>query len=297
MPPDDHGGDGPLVPSIVPSVLNAPPVRAVLGDGALGAFALRSIFDEWLHFENFMPFETAKGLTKNPGESHDYISWAVPESLLVKAFLANAARNAGVMEVEKEPPAVNEAIDGSAKATDIAMVNEIATFRAALQKQTWLRQRSVFDLDALHQDLSLLRFAMDKGILEKDAHDDILISLLGVQPSRGKGHDEMDRERRLDLHRKKARRISSELLLDCKVLHDFPTIFLLDSREIALKWWRSSTLIHNYRVVIQRFIAVLQEWPAMLGWKEDLLSLLHTREGDDLGDRLLKEFELSWKVQ
>ena len=37
--------------SIVPSVLTAPPVRAVLGDGAFGAFALRSIFVEWLHYD------------------------------------------------------------------------------------------------------------------------------------------------------------------------------------------------------------------------------------------------------
>jgi hypothetical protein len=123
-------------------------------------------------------------------------------------------------------------------------------------------------------------FAMDANLLENGAHDEILISLLRVPPFRGKGHDKMDRERRLDKHRLKARGVSTALLLDCKVLRDFPTIFLLDSREIPLRWWHNSTLIHNYRVVLQRFIAVLEGWSAIEGWKDDLLTLLHAREGD-----------------
>jgi len=272
---------------IVRSVLNAPTVRAVLGDGAFGVFALNSLFVEWLHLETVKPLESAKELTKNPEESIEYRSCVVHDSSLGIAFRADAA---SPLSVEKTPSAaevmvfdegqavVNEVNDGSAGSNSReTMVTEIATFGAALSKQTWLRQRSVFDLDALHQDLSLLRFAKDKGILEKDAHDDILINLLGVQPPRGNASDEMDQERRLDRHRKKARRLSSELLLDCQVLRDFPTIFLLDSREISLRWWRNSTLIHSYRVVLKHFIAVLEGWPAILGWKDDLLALLQAR--------------------
>ena len=118
---------------------------------------------------------------------------------------------------------------------------------------------------------------MDKGILEKNAHDDILINLLGVQPPCGKAYDKMDQERRLDRHRKKAQRLSSELLLDCQVLRDFPTLFLLDSRQIALRRWRSDKLVGNYRVVLNNLIAVLEDWQLLLGWKDDLLALLQAR--------------------
>ena len=100
---------------------------------------------------------------------------------------------------------------------------------------------------------------MVKNLLAKDAHDDILIQLLNVPPPGGLPTDDADQKRRLDFHRKKARRRSTELLLDCEVLRDFPTIFLLDSREIHLRWWRNSTLIHNYRVVLKHLIAALED--------------------------------------
>jgi hypothetical protein len=112
----------------------------------------------------------------------------VPSSALGKAHAASeqsgsnekAAAVAAVV-IDQDNQQEEVASDGSAGFNSGGdFVTEMATFEAALKKQTWLKQRSVFDWHALHQKLSLLRFAMNKNLLAKDAHDDILIQLLNV---------------------------------------------------------------------------------------------------------------------
>ena len=212
------------------------------GDGVFGMFALTQMF-AWLELESAIGYDWAKTLIETPDETGPvYRSCVVPSSALGKAHAAseqsgseeNAAADEAVeIDLGQEIQEQEIAKDGSAgSSSGDVMITEMAAFQAALEKQTWLKQRNVFDLHALHQNLSMLRFAMEQDLLPKDAHDDILIELLHVAPPGGKTTDDVDEKRRLHQHRKKARRYSNRFIADGEVLRDFPTTFLLDSRKI-----------------------------------------------------------------
>ena len=280
----------PVPGHLVPSVVNGPALNGN-DDAAFGIFALSHLF-EWLQLQSVITYKFAKELTGALDETGaTYKSCVDYSSSVGKAFFDQAASEQSgsiekaaavrAIEIDQENEQEEVASDGSAGSNSGGeFVTEMATFEAALKKQTWLKQRTVFDLHALHQNLSFLRFAKDKNLLPNDAHDDILIELLDVPPPGGRTTDDVDQKRRLDAHRKKARGKANLLIADGEVLRDFPTIFLLNSRGVNIRSWRSCQLAQNCRVVLKHLIAELEACEIMTAWKDDFLTLLKARLDD-----------------
>ena len=146
----------PVPGHLVPSVVNGPALNGN-DDGAFGIFALSHLF-EWLKLQSVMKYEFAKELTGALDETGaTYKSCVDYSSSVGKAFFDQAASEQSgsiekaaavrAIEIDQENEQEEVASDGSAGSNSGGeFVTEMATFEAALKKQTWLKQRTVYSI-------------------------------------------------------------------------------------------------------------------------------------------------------